>query len=147
MVNYLGPRHGPCVTVEQGVRCIDGGRWRVARAALGFFVFSEPFLTGTYACIFGWQMCQGPFWAKPSTDNWSQRPNLSNFCRSFFRKKICRGPFDQFNADSLFTNNLARVSNFRILWICMIIRGFLFIVFSMIFFRDLKKLSYKNHRF
>ena len=44
-------------------------RWRVARAALGFFVFSETFLTGTYACIFGWQMCQGPFWAKPSTDN------------------------------------------------------------------------------
>ena len=43
------------------------GEWRVPRSV--FFVFSDLFLTGTYECIFGWQMCQGPFWAKPSTDN------------------------------------------------------------------------------
>ena len=44
-----------------------GGEWRVPRSV--FSVFSETFLTGTYVCIFGWQMCQGPFWTKPSTDN------------------------------------------------------------------------------
>ena len=64
--------------------------WCVPRSV--FFVFFETFLTGTCACIYSRKMCQRPFWAKPSTYNWSQRPNLSNFCRPFFRNFLCRGP-------------------------------------------------------